>query len=116
MERCSAAVGEVIIRQRETTDDLYLIEVGQAVVQVGGRDGQPVTLATLGPGDYFGEIALITGVERTADVIALTAMTLLRLSGDAYVRYLDRLVEVDQQLTREALRRTHKTLRTMESG
>jgi CRP-like cAMP-binding protein len=43
----------------------FLIESGSALVTVGGEDRR-----TLGPGDYFGEIALIAGTPRTATVVA----------------------------------------------
>lgn len=70
-------------------------------------------MAELGPGDCFGEIALVTGGERTADVIALTPMTLMRLSHDSYARYLAHLVDVDNQITHTALTRTRDTLRAV---
>jgi CRP-like cAMP-binding protein len=105
MERCSAASGETIVRQGEAGDDLYLIQAGQAEVQIVSRSGDRAIVTTLGPGDCFGEIALVTGGERSADVIALTPMSLMRLSRDAYSRYLSHLIEVDNQVTHTALTR-----------
>ena len=55
---------------------LYLIATGDAEVRVTNFTGQSVTVARLGPGDYFGEVALVTGGERIADVVAVTPMTL----------------------------------------
>ena len=115
MERQMVAAGDTIVRQGETGDDLYLIECGRAVVQVVGPTGQRTLVAERGPGDCFGEIALVTGGERTGDVIALTPMTLMRLSHDAYARYLAHLVDVDNQITHTALERTRDTLRAMSS-
>lgn len=116
MERRAAAAGDITVRQGEAGDDLYLIEAGQAKVQIRSRTGQPVTVATLGPGDYFGEIALVTGGQRTADVIARTPMTLLRLTNNAYSQYLAHMVEVENRLTRTALSRIKETLKTMNSS
>jgi NTE family protein len=113
MDRQTAAAGDTIVHQGEAGDDLYLIEAGRAEVQVVGQNGQRTIVAELGPGECFGEIALVTGGERTADVIALTPMTLMRLSHEAYARYLAHLVDVDNQITHTALARTRDTLRAV---
>ena len=62
-------------------------------------------VAELGPGDYFGEIALLYGGERTADVIARTEMSVLRLTRDEYQLFLSRLDNVRDDLQRTAARR-----------
>ena len=61
MERHTVGSGELIIRQGEMGDDLFVIQAGQAEVQIKGRAGTPVRVNTMGPGDYFGEIALVMG-------------------------------------------------------
>jgi len=111
MERVRAQPGDVIVHQGDTSDDLYLIESGQAQVQITNRAGQVVPLAVLGPNDYFGEVALLTGGERTADVVALTPLALLRLGKDAYTRYLSHVVELEQQMALTAVRRAQKAAR-----
>jgi Cyclic nucleotide-binding domain len=115
-ERCEYTQGETIIRRGDSGDELYLIEGGEARVQIPDWAGNTAILATLGPGNYFGEIALVTGQERTADVVGATPMTLLRLTRDAYARYLAHLIDVDSKLTRTALSRTHATLRHNRGG
>lgn len=115
LEQRKAAVGDVVVRQGEAGDSLYLIEGGRAAVRIGSQRGRPVTIAQLGPGDYFGEIALVAGGERTADVVAQEPLTLLRLTADAYERYLSRLADVERHLTRTALERTRQMLRSKRS-
>lgn len=102
MERRVAIPGDRIIREGEIGDELYLIESGEAEVIIGTRTGRPVMVAKLGSGEYFGEISLITGGERTADVVASTEMTLMRLTKQDYLRYLQHLTGVHGQLTRAA--------------
>lgn len=115
LERRTAAAGDLLVRQGESGDDLFLIESGRAEVRVRTEPGGPRTLATLGPASYFGEIALVAGGERTADVVALEPMSLLRLSREAYARYLAQIAEVEQQLTSTALARSRETSRRLRS-
>jgi len=111
LERVAVQAGDVIVRQWEEGDCLFLIESGEAAAQVTNASGQPVRLRTMGAGDYFGEIALITGAARTADVIALTPVTLLKLTRQLYTRYLSHAAEVEQELARTAANRATDSLR-----
>jgi CRP/FNR family transcriptional regulator len=70
-----AAPGEAIVREGDHDRRFYLILSGSAQVTFNGA---PVR--TIGPGDYFGEVSVIDGGERTATVTALTPVTLLTLA------------------------------------
>jgi MFS family permease len=72
--------GDEIVRQGEPGDRFYVIDSGSAEVLVDGR-----STAFLGPGDYFGEIALLRDVPRTATVRAREDGLLLTLTRDAFV-------------------------------
>jgi MFS family permease len=72
--------GEEIVHQGERGDRFYVIDSGSVEVLV---DGLPTT--ALGPGDYFGEIALLRDVPRTATVRAREDGLLLTLTHDAFV-------------------------------
>jgi CRP-like cAMP-binding protein len=84
MTRSAVPAGTVVVQQGGEDADFYLIEDGQAEVRLRDDAGQTTPLAKLGPGEYFGEIAFVTGEPRTADVVALTPLTLLRVSRDGY--------------------------------
>ncbi len=115
LERIAAVAGDVIVREGDAGDDLYLIEAGECEARLTNRAGEPVTLASFGPGDYFGEIALLTGAERTADVVAKTPMALLRLSKDSFARYLTHAAEVEQQITRTAVQTSRQNAASRRS-
>ncbi len=75
-----APEGEVIIREGEVGDTLYIIKSGEVEVSKRGETGERIVLARLKEGDFFGEVALITGKPRTATVTALRPTRLMRLS------------------------------------
>jgi hypothetical protein len=113
MEERTVETGETIVHQGDPGEDVFLIEEGEAEVRIRNRAGESVTLATLGENEYFGEIALLMGGARTADVVAVTPMRLRRLTRDAYTRFLVHLSEVEQQITRAAAARASETVRKM---
>jgi len=75
-----ARAGETIVHQGEVGDRFYVVVSGELDVTV---DGRPLT--TQGPGDHFGEIALLRDVPRTATVTAKTETELFALERDDFV-------------------------------
>jgi MFS family permease len=80
LEPMTAGPGEVVIAEGEAGERFYVIEDGRLEVMTGGS-----AVSELGPGDFFGEIALVRNVPRTATVRALTAVSLLALDRDEFV-------------------------------
>ncbi|HEV7665587.1 MAG TPA: cyclic nucleotide-binding domain-containing protein, partial [Chloroflexota bacterium] len=91
----SVAADQVVIQQGESGERFYVVRSGAVEVE---RDG--TVLARLGPGEAFGEIALLLDVPRTATVSAAEASELLALEAhdfrDLLARYLDRAGELEQ--------------------
>jgi CRP-like cAMP-binding protein len=76
--------GRVLVEQDGVGREAYVVVDGTASVKRGNR-----TLATIGPGDHFGELALLDGGPRTATVVADTPMTLLVLGQREFAGLLD---------------------------
>lgn len=74
---------EVVFRQGDLGDSLYIILDGQADVIIE-ESGAESLVATLGPGEYFGEIALLKDRRRNATVRCRSAVTLLAMRGDDF--------------------------------
>jgi MFS family permease len=78
--RMSAKAGDRVITQGQTGDRFYIVADGTAEVTSGGR-----SLGIVGAGGYFGEIALLRSIPRTATVIALTDLVLYALDRDDFL-------------------------------
>jgi hypothetical protein len=76
--------GSVVIREGEPSDRFFVIAKGQAVVVQGDTSGAERELDTLGPGDYFGEVGILSGQARNATVRAKTSLEVLVLDDDAF--------------------------------
>src|SRR5262249_54556842 len=70
--------GELVFREGDTGDRLYIVLKGRAEVLMSARPEAPV--AQLGAGSYFGEMALLGGGRRTAPVRCVEPMNVLTLS------------------------------------
>jgi cyclic nucleotide-binding protein len=110
VEAVEARRGESVIRAGEIDDALYLVRDGEAVAMLPDRAGEPQVLGSFGPGDYFGEIAVLFGGRRTADVVATSDLSLWRLSGGHYRHYLECVTDIDREVSRTAARHVYGQL------
>ncbi len=74
--------GSAIVEEGQPGDAMFVVLAGQAEVEVGGR------FHRLGPGDFFGEMALITSKRRSATVKATQAVEALRIPADGFQAFL----------------------------
>jgi CRP-like cAMP-binding protein len=109
MQRLDVPAGAVLIRQGEVGDDLFVVLSGDAEVFVRDPMQRPVSVGRLGPGDHFGEIALVMGGARSADVVALTPMTLMKITKELYRQYLGYMADVQVELHCAATSRLRDT-------
>lgn len=77
------APGEVVIREGDAGDELFLVERGELQVVVRRAKGDDAIVARLGPAEFFGEMSLMTGERRRATVQASAATVVLAVGHDA---------------------------------
>ena len=70
---------QVIVMEQDWGESLFLLCDGLAKVRTYTTDGDEVVMSLLGAGDVFGEMAVFDGDSRSADVVALTNLRLLKL-------------------------------------
>lgn len=107
-----------LFRQGDKGDAMYLIESGRVRISIHDDDKQEVTLAELAQGDFFGEMSIIDGRQRSADAHVIEDARLAILSRDAFLSFVrtnpDVALEMLSALT-DRLRRTDDLLRSRVS-
>jgi CRP-like cAMP-binding protein len=89
LQAVDAADGQAVIVQGDVADRFYLIDSGTYAVTQRAPDGSSVDLRTMGPGEVFGEIGLLSSVPRTATVTAASAGRLFSLDRDGFLGLVD---------------------------
>ena len=107
-----------LFRQGDTGDAMYLIESGRVRISIRDHDKQELTLAELAQGDFFGEMSIIDGRQRSADAQVIEDSRLAVLSREAFLSFVrkkpDVALEMLSALT-DRLRRTDELLRSRVS-
>jgi len=78
-----APAGTTVLHHGEKGDAAYFILTGKVVAGITGAEGNYRSLENMTSGDFFGEIAALTGTARTADVVAVDTTTLIRIPAQA---------------------------------
>ena len=79
---------ETIFNEQDKGDALYVVEAGSVRIWVLDEDVEPVTLKELGPGEFFGELAVLDRGPRSTNATAIGETTLHRLSSDDFQAFL----------------------------
>jgi CRP-like cAMP-binding protein len=82
--------GEVVFREGDDSDTCYVVHAGHARAIREHPDGRQITLATFGPGDIFGELAMFDDERRSATVDATDELEVLGILGGDMRRLLRR--------------------------
>lgn len=100
-QELSLPAGHVVFRQGDPGDGIYLVEKGTLEISAVVAGGEARVLTTLGPGSFFGEMALMDNQPRSATATVATDCTLSFIPTDAMWRVLEQSPKVLISLMRE---------------
>lgn len=106
--------GSKLFSKGERGDSMYLIESGKVRISIHDQSAELVVLAELGQGDFFGEMALIDGRQRSADATVVADSRLAVLQREAFRSFVRDTPEVAMEMLAalsDRLRRTDELLR-----
>ena len=119
----SFQAGQAVFREGDSSDTCYVVSSGHARAVRGHGDGRTITLATFGPGDFFGELALFEDELRSATVEAIEEMSAVAVLGGDMRRLMNEhpqiatrlLVALGRRLRETNERLTRQSFQTVQS-
>jgi small-conductance mechanosensitive channel/CRP-like cAMP-binding protein len=99
LRRAPFSPGETLVRQGSDGDGLYIVSKGRAEVRLRSESGAAQTVATLKTGDFMGEMSLMTGEPRFADVVAADDVECYVLDRDGFQDIVKRRPELAEQIS-----------------
>ena len=109
MESQSYKKGRIILKEDSVGEHCYFLIRGRVKITRMSSDGREVILALLGPGDFFGEMSLLSGESRSANVIALEKTKAMTLNTEDFLNTLELHPKVAIGLLRELAIRLQKS-------
>ena len=97
------AAGTVVFREGDAGGDMFIVESGQVDIVRKARGEEPI--ATLGAGDFFGEMAMLEDQPRFASAVARSEVRALRIERAAFADMLKQNVEIAVRIMRKLVAR-----------
>lgn len=114
-QRRRMVAGEIVFAEGDPPTSAYLIEHGEVEIFTE-RDGSPMSLSVLGPGDLLGEMAVIDDAPRTATARALTSVVLIEIDRAQINERIDNSDPIVRALLKGQLARYRSALHALRSG
>jgi CRP/FNR family cyclic AMP-dependent transcriptional regulator len=89
LERRTFGKGMIIFHKDSPGHTMYIIESGKVRIFILSESGQEISVNIYGPGDTFGELALLDGLPRSAGAVAVERTVTLTLHRDDFLRHLE---------------------------
>jgi CRP/FNR family cyclic AMP-dependent transcriptional regulator len=110
------AQGEVIFREGDPGQVLYMVQSGQVRIFVNGIHGSETSVILCGrPGEVFGELAVIDGLPRSATAVALVETVLLTISRENFRKHMRQCPQLALNFLNELSVRVRYNTRQMNS-
>ncbi|HEX5702044.1 MAG TPA: DUF1003 domain-containing protein [Pyrinomonadaceae bacterium] len=106
--------GTILFHAGENGDAMYLIQSGRVRIAVDDAEGQQIVLAELAQGDFFGEMSLIDGKQRSADAHVIEDAQLSVLSRENFLRYINTHPGVALEMLSAVFQRLRHTDRMLQ--
>lgn len=116
VSRSHRRAGDVVVRQGEEGDQVFGVVRGQLKAVRITADGAEVILSIMGPGELFGEVAVLGGGQRSASVVSLTSSDLLAIPGEHFRSLLGCSPTLVQQATLLMAQRIARLTDKVEEG
>jgi CRP/FNR family cyclic AMP-dependent transcriptional regulator len=115
LKRRYFAADQSVFYQGDPGSAVYIIVSGRVRIYVHGEEGQEVSVVIYGPGDLFGEMALLDRQPRSATAVAMEDTVLLALSDDDFYRHLRQSHQLALNLMLTLSTRLRDTTEAVES-
>ena len=109
-------LGEMLFHKGDPGDALFAVRRGQIRVETGASDGSRLTLNLMGPGEVFGEVAVLDGQSRTADATAGEPTELFVLRREDFLSHLEREPKVAVKIIQLLCQRIRRQSERMEES
>ncbi len=99
--------GRILFSQTDAAEAFYVVRSGCIAIVLSTPDGRELVINEMGPGDYFGELAIVTDQPRSTGAVAREASEVIAISREAFLAAL----ESEPKLMRQVLQTTAQRLR-----
>ncbi|MDO9528837.1 MAG: Crp/Fnr family transcriptional regulator [Syntrophales bacterium] len=116
LRRRSLKKGETLFRKGDDGTSLYIVKEGRIKIVLPSEMGDEAVLAVFSAGDFFGEMALMDGMPRSADAVALEPSELLALNRNDFITFLGNNEKAMQAILSHLSMRLRKTDDSLEDA
>lgn len=109
------AKSAIVLSQGDDTDSMYILVSGRIKVSISDDEGKEVILSMLGPGEFFGEMALIDDHPRSANIETMETTECLVVSKDDFKRFLAANFDMALSFMKELVKRLRAADKKIES-